>query len=285
MKAADAALQIKIPRNKTVLMQLLQLLVFRRHHWWCSGIIDAAKLGGFVAKMAVRYPLTRTARGRAYDRTRGLAAMHLVAYPLANGLVAWWLLSDEGKGGLNDPAAPDVHVAKNAMAADGHITFSDYVLHYAHKKSPRKLPDKKTGKEKLVFKDVSTWTWKLSDTALNETKASIERAAASFEYGTEGRHGVRPSGVLGILVFQRSRPLFSGVRNQVIDLHRHADSHWGRVKKKWQGQNSVQRVNDENRAGELRPLKEIVAHHLPKMVRIAVYGDSAKTIGDLVRNK
>ena len=140
MKAADAALQIKIPRNKTVLMQLLQLLVFRRHYWWCSGIIDAAKLGGFVAKMAVRYPLTRTARGRAYDRTRGLAAMHFVAYPLANGLVAWWLLSDDGTGGLNDPATPDAHVATNAMASDGHITFTDYVLHYAHKKSPRHLP-------------------------------------------------------------------------------------------------------------------------------------------------
>lgn len=285
MKAADAALQIKIPRNKTVLMQLLQLLVFRRHYWWCSGIIDAAKLGGFVAKMAVRYPLTRTARGRAYDRTKGLAAMHFVAYPLANGLVAWWLLSDDGKGGLNDPATPDAHVAKNAMASDGHITFTDYVLHYAHKKSPRPIPDKKTGKEKLVFKDVSTWTWKLSDTALNETKASIERASANFEYGTEGTHGARPSGVLGILVFQRSRPLFSGVRNQVIDLHRHADSHWGRVKKKWQGQHSVHRINDKNRAGELRPLREIVAHHLPKMVRIAIYGDSPKTIGDLLRNK
>jgi hypothetical protein len=285
MRAADAALQIKIPRNKTVLMQQLQLLVFRRHCWWCSGIIDAAKLSGFVAKMAVRYPLTRTVRGRAYDRTRGLAAMHFIAYPIANGLVAWWLLSDEGKGGLNDPATPDAHVAKNAMAADGHITFTDYVLHYAHKKSPRHLPDKKTGKDKIVLKNVSTWTWKLSDTALNETKASIERAAANFEYGTEGAHSGRPSGVLGILVCQRSRPLFSGVRNQVIDLHRHADSHWGRVKKKWQGQHSAQCLNDVNRAGELRPLKEIVAHHLPKMVRIAVYGDSPKTIGDLVRNK
>lgn len=285
MRAADAALQIKIPRNKTVLMQLLQLLVFRRHYWWCGGIIDAAKLGGFVAKMAVRYPLTRTARGRAYDRSRGLAAMHFIAYPIANGLVAWWLLSDEGKGGLNDPATPDAHVAKNAMAADGHITFTDYVLHYAHKKSPRHLPDKKTGKDKIVFKNVSTWTWKLSDTALNETKASIERAAANFDYGTEGGHGGRPSGVLGILVFQRTRPLFSGVRNQVIDLHRHADSHWGRLKKKWQGQHSAQCLNDESRAGELRPLKEIVAHHLPKMVRIAVYGDAPKTIGDLVRNK
>jgi hypothetical protein len=283
MRAADAALLIKVPRNKTVLMQHLQLLVFRGHYWWCAGTIDAAKLGGLVAKMAIRYPLTRTARGRAYDRTKGLAAMHFIAYPLANGLVVWWLLSDDGKDGLNDPATPDAHVARNAMAADGHITFTDYVLHYAHKKAPRHLPDKKTGKEKLVFKDVSTWTWKLSDAAFNETKASIERAAANFEYGSEGAHGGRPWGVLGILVCQRSRPLFSGVRTQVIDLHRHADSHWGRVKKKWQGQHSAQCLIDGNRTGELRPLKEIMSHHLPKMVRIAVYGDAPQTIGDLVR--
>lgn len=284
MRAADAALLIKVPRNKTVLMQQLQLLVFRGHYWWCSGIIDITKLDGFVAKMAVRYRLTRTARGRAYDRTRGLAAMHLIAYPLANGLVAWWLLSDDGKGGLNDPVTPDAHVAKNAMAADGHITFTDYVLHYAHKKSPRHLPDKKTGKNKLVFKDISTWTWKLSDAAFNETKASIEQAAANFEYGAEGAQGGRPWGVLGILVCQRSRPLFSGVRTQVIDLHRHADSQWGRVKKKWQGQHSARFIAEGNRAGELRTLKEVISHHLPKMIRISVYGDTPQTIGDLVRN-
>lgn len=283
MRAADAALLIKVPRNKTVLMQHLQLLVFRHHNWWCGGTIDVSKLRGLVAKMAGRYPLTRTARGRTYDRTKGLAAVHFIAYPLQNGLVAWWLLSDGGKGGLNDPATPDAHVAKNAMAADGHIAFTDYVLHYAHKKSLRSLPDKKTGKNKIVLKDVSTWTWKLSDAALNETKASIEQAAANFEYGAEGALGGRPKGILGILACQRSRPLFSGVRNQVIDLHRHADSHWGRVKKKWQGQHTALCLVDGNRAGELRPLREVMGRHLPKMVRIAVYGDDPKNIGDLVQ--
>lgn len=283
MRAADAALLIKVPRNKTVLMQQLQLLVFRGHYWWCGGIVNSEKLGGFIAKMAVRYPITRTARGRAYDRTRGLAAVHLIAYPLADGLSAWWLLSDAGKGGFTDPAAPDTHVARNAMDADGHITFTDYVLHYAHKKAPRHLPDRKTGRDKLVLKDVSTWTWKLSDVAFNETKKSIEQAVANFEYGAEGTHGGRPWGLLGILVCQRSRPLFSGVRTQVIDLHRHADAHWGRVKKKWKGQHSALCLVDGSRAGELRPLKEITSHHLPKMARIAVYGDDPTTIGDLAR--
>jgi hypothetical protein len=281
MKAADAALLIKVPRNKTVLMQHLQLLVVRRHYWWCGGIISAAKLGGFVAKMAVRYPITRSARGRSYDRTRGLAAVHFIAFPLENNQVAWWLLSDSGKGGLRDPATPDAHVAQNAMAADGHIGFTDYILHFAHKRDARKVPDKKTGKEKLVHKNVSTWTWKMTDTAFNETQAAIERAAGCLEYGDEGRGGRHPSGVLGILACQRSRPLFSGVRTQVIALHRHADAHWGRVKKKWQGQHSAQVLADPGNAGELRPLKEIMSQHLPKMTRIAVYGETPRTIKDL----
>jgi hypothetical protein len=284
MKAADAALYIKVPRNATALMQLLQLLVVRRHYWWCGGIISTDKLGPFVAKMATRYPITRTMRGRAYDRTRGLAAAHFIAFPVAKNQVVWWILSDEGKGGLHDPGMPDAHIASNAMAADGHIGFRDYVLHYAHKKNARRLPDKKTGRDKLVFKDVSTWTWKLCDAALNETRASIERAASTVDYGSEGHGGGSPRGILGILVCQRSRPLFSGVRTQVIELHRHADTHWGRVKKKWQGQHSAQCLLDGDRAGELRSLREIMGQHLPKMSRIALYNEEPQTIGDLLKS-
>ena len=45
MKASDAALLIKIPRNQTVLMQHLQLLVVRRHYWWCGGTISSGETG------------------------------------------------------------------------------------------------------------------------------------------------------------------------------------------------------------------------------------------------
>lgn len=281
MKAADAVLLLKVPRNKTALMQHLQLLVVRRHWWWCGGVISKSKLAAFAAKLAARYPITRTERGRAYDRTRGRAGVHFIAFPIENNQVAWWLLSDEGKGGLNDPRSSDAHIAKNAMAADGHISFSDYVLLYAHKKDARKVPDVKTGREKLVLKDRSTWTWKLTDAAFNEIKASIENAAGNLRYGDEGSSGRPPWGVLGILACQRSRPLFSGVRTQVIALHRYADACWGRVKKKWQGQHSSPAVHGEERVGELRTLKEVLSHHLPKMTRIAVYGEAPMTVADI----
>lgn len=285
MKAADAALLLKVPRNKTALMQHLQLLVFRRHYWWCGGVVNTSKLAAFAAKMATRYPITRTARGRAYDRIKGRAAVHFIVFPGAENQVFWWLLSDEGKGGLHDQTMPDAHIAKNAMAADGHLVFTDYVLLYAHKKDARRLSDAKTGKEKLVLKDRSTWTWKLTDVAFNETKASIERAAASLEFGSEGDNSRSPWGVLGILACQRSRPLFSGVRTQVIALHRHADTCWGRLKRKWQGQHSAQVLQGEKGPGELRTLKEVMAHHLPKMIRLTVFGDDPKTVADIARMK
>ncbi|MDB5854817.1 MAG: hypothetical protein JWR22_2858 [Herminiimonas sp.] len=285
MKASDAALQLKVPRNKTALMQHLQLLVVRHHYWWCGGIIKPSRLAAFAAKMASRYRITRPTRGRAYDRIRGRAAVHLVVFPVGENNVAWWLLSDEGKCGLNDPASPDAHMAKNAMASDGHIFFTDYVLLYAHKKDARKLTDAKTGREKLVLKDRSTWTWKLTDAALNEVKASLERAVANLEYGDEGGNGRRPWGVLGILACQRERPLFSGVRNHVIAVHRHADTHWGRVKRKWQGQNFAQLAPGAGRDGELRNLKEIIGFHLPKMTRIKVYGDAPKAIGEIASSE
>lgn len=211
--------------------------------------------------------------------------MHFVVFPTGENQVSWWLLSDEGKGGLHDRTMPDAHIAKNAMAADGHILFTDYILLYAHKKDGRKVPDAKTGKEKLVLKDRSTWTWKLTGAAFNETKASIERATAKLEYGDEGDNGRSAWGVLGILACQRSRPLFSGVRTQVIALHRHADACWGRVKKEWQGLHTARTLHGEKGEGELRTLKEVMGHHLPKMIRLTVFGNEPKTIADIALMK
>ena len=61
---------------------------------------------------------------------------------------------------------PDAHIAKNAEASDGHLTFGDYVLLYAQKKDARSVPDVRTGRTKTVYKNMSTWTWKLNKKAL-----------------------------------------------------------------------------------------------------------------------
>lgn len=275
-----SALELRIPRSQTTLMQLLQLHTLNGYRWWCAGEIAPTKAAAFAAKFSARYPVLRSERGRAYDRKKGLAACHLIFFPSPGGKLAWWLLSTEGRGGLADPNTPDAHIARHAMAADSHVTFGDYVLHYATKLEHRKLIDAKTGKQVAFDKDVSTWTWKIGDGAYNEAKASLERAANRLQYGSEQEGNL--SGVCGILACQRSRPLFAGVRNQVVELHWYAASVWDRVRPKWRAQHGQLIARQGVDAGTLRPVGEVLANRLPKMRRLPVYERPARTLGDLL---
>jgi len=278
MSSTTDPLQIQVPRSLTALLQLLQLLVGREgHRRWCGGVVPREKLEGFVVKMSARYPVARNARGRAYDRKRGLAVVHLVCYPVDEG-VAWWLLSSEGKGGLADPGAPDAHVARDAMSAQHHIEFGDYVLLYATKRAPRRVLDKKAGKERTVASSLSTWTWKLRASVVKELKASIETECRTLQYGEDVGKGW---GLRGLLGRQRRRPLFSGVRNQVIELHRFARDSWARYRTTWLSQHArfIKRYGDK--AGSLMPMNEMMSRHLPTMPRLKVYDDPPVRLVDL----
>lgn len=276
-----SALELRIPRSQTALMQLLQLHTVNGYRWWCGGEIVPAKVPAFATKFSGRYPVLRSERGRAYDRKKGLAACHLILFPLPGGKLAWWLMTTDGRGGLGDPATPDAHIARNVMVADGHITLGDYVLHYATKRERRKLVDARTGKPVAFDKDVSTWTWKIAEEPYNEVKASLERAANELQYGSEQEGNL--AGVCGILACQRSRPLFAGVRNQVVELHRYAGEVWNRVRPKWRAQHGQLAALHGVTAGALRPIGEVLAKDLPKMRRLPVYERPAPTLGDLLR--
>src|SRR5690606_24248895 len=111
--------------------------------------------------------------------------------------VNWWVVCDAGKGGLGDPSSPDYRVARDAMAADGHIEFGDYVLLYATKKDTRMVPDRRTGEPKRILKDTSTWTWKIRRPVLRELEAEIETHCARLAYGSEGIGEQRAWGIRG----------------------------------------------------------------------------------------
>jgi hypothetical protein len=271
-------LNLPYPSGKTTLMQHLQTLVLRGNAWWVGGISKPEKLVFLVTKLSERYPLTRGERGRTYDRSKGLAAVRLVVYPTTNG-VAWWLLSSDGKGGLADPSSADHKSARHAKAAGGHIEFEDYVLLYAHKKDARTLLDARTGRERKVIKDCSTWTWKLTSSALNEARAALSREVAALNYGDDTC--AAPYGLRGFLAFQRRRPLFSGVRTQVLELHREAASEWGRVRPAWVGRHTRLAQLYGANAGALRPLSEITSKRLPKMGRFKVFQDKTRTVRTL----
>lgn len=267
------------PSNQTVLLQHLQTLVIRGNANWIGGVLPSQKLERLVLKLSKLYPFMRDERGRTYDRSRGKASVHFVVYPTADGWVAWWMLTSAGKGGLADPASPDASVAKNALAADGHIEFGDYVLLYAHKKDARTVKDARTGKEKRILKDCSTWTWKLRPAVLSELRAKLAAEVTALNYGDD--KSARPWGVRGFLLYQRRRPLFSGVRTQVLGLHREAIDLWEGVRKRWLGKYPKLAMQYGDKAGQLIPLGVITKEHLPKMPRLKVFTDKSKTLATL----
>jgi len=273
---------LPVPRNQTALMQHLQMLVGKEgYQTWCGGVVDRTKLPAFITKMAARYPITQTTRQRTYDRSCGRAVVHFVVYPVGDK-VHWWLMSDKGKGGLADPASPDAHVAKDAMSKDGHITFSDYVLLYATKEERRRLPCPKTKGTRVFVKRMSTWTWKMRNDVVKELQRGIEQCCNRLDYGAEGEHGKRPWGLRGLLETMRSRPQFSAVRAQVLQLHREAADLWEAKRSLWCEGHPAYVEKYGTSAGALRSLKEVSQKKLPKKVIMAVYGASPLTLRQLV---
>lgn len=154
MKHRSDPLDLPVPRDRLGFMLLLQTLVAKGYRHYCAGVLAPAKLEGLVAKFAARYSLGRDARGRTYDRQQGLAALQFACFPGDAG-IAWFLLSTDGAGGLTNPASPDriAGAVRDAMAAAEHLTLGEYVLLYAHKKEMRTVKDKRTGRDKTLWKD------------------------------------------------------------------------------------------------------------------------------------
>lgn len=285
-----SALDLPVPRTITALMQHMQRLVGReQHRYWCGGALSADKLHAFVHKLEQRYPITRNARERSYDRLRGRAVVHLVMFPTdgtnrtPESRIEWWLLSGLGRGGLADPSMPDAHVAKDALSASGHVVMRDYVLMYATKKEPRSIVDARTGMSRTILKDVSTWTWKLRSEVVKQLRAYIDLHCETLNYGAEPTFGQRDGhGLLGVLADMRSQPLFSGVRSQVIDLHRYARDQWRGRKSAWAARHPMLASQPGIAGGVLPSVADVIAEHLPKMVRLRVYDDPPCRVRDLL---
>lgn len=313
----DDALDLRVPRNTTALLQLLQRLVgIEQYRYYCAGVCPLRKLSGFVRKMEARYPIARSARGRAYDRQRGRAAVQLIVFPpidkrvsesrnsgvlslgdgsrsnarivealhkrMDSAQVQWWLVSTEGEGGLADPRSPDEHVARDATLSDQHVVYGDYVLVYAHKKSPREITDRRGGRTKKVLKDESTWTWKMRGDVVRDVRAMIDECCSDLDFGWEptGQSGGR--GLRGLLYAQRSRPLFSGVRTQVLELERYARDEWRPRAALWRAMNSRAVEQLARSEGEFRPIHELLSTCMPKMIRQAIYESPPLLIRDLL---
>lgn len=284
-------LELPVPRNATATLQLLQRLVGReKHRHWCGGTIAAEKVPRFLEKMAHRYPaILRNTRERSYDRQRGWAAMHMVLFrPVGSdpggppSAFNWWLLSDGGAGGLADPASADAHVAGDAMAANTHLTAYEYVLLYASKRTPHTVTDRRSGCVRRIWTDTSSWSWRIRGTVLAEIRASIDACCRSLALGTEPTEEGAGSGLRGLLAAQRARPLFAGVRNQVIALHRYASCEaWPRYRSAWLAGHVRLAAEHGPAVASLPGMRELLAV-LPTMRQLRTYDAPVRSIRDLL---
>ncbi|MCG9115911.1 hypothetical protein LH428_08620 [Laribacter hongkongensis] len=185
---------IKLPRSKTAAMLLMQQLAAAGHYYYLSGQMPAAKLGRFLPKLE-QFSIYRDAPGRAYDRRRRRASVHLVLVALYDAQVFWCLLSTAGKGGLADPAAPSLGTVKDSRLRGQHLRFLAYeLLEYE-----KRMPKVKT----------TTWTWRIEPTRYAEFEAAVVQTVRERD----------SSAIIAMIERHSAMPLFSGVRGQVLKLN------------------------------------------------------------------
>jgi hypothetical protein len=287
-----SALELPVPRNSTATLQLLQRLVGREsHRHWCGGLIKSGKVPEFLEKMSERYPaILRNARGRSYDRTRGRAAMHMIAFPPIGSdpreplpMLQWILISTAGSSGLADETSHDYRVAQNAMSSlSGHLTLGDYVLVYGTKKQARRVMDRRSGLERTIWHQTSTWSWRIRGQILTEIRAATHACCDELQFGFEPNTERAGSGLCGLLAAQRKRPLFAGVRNQVVDLYAAAEEIWQPHRQAWLAAHPDIARKLGPQAGRLLSTRDLTKYYLPTMSQLRMYSAPPITIRDLL---
>jgi hypothetical protein len=185
---------IKLPRSKTAAMLLMQQLAASGHYYYLSGQMPATKLKRFLPKLE-QFGIYRDAPGRAYDRRKRRAAVHLVVVDLDNQEVFWCLLSTAGKGGLADPTAPNLGIVKDSRLRGQHLRFLAYELLEYEKRMPKVK--------------ATTWTWRIEPTRYVEFEAAVVQTARERDCAA----------IIAMIERHSAMPLFSGVRGQVLKLN------------------------------------------------------------------
>ena len=195
-------LNIKIPRNNTAAMQLIQLYAQSGHAFWASGEIERKKLRRFLPKLAA-FRIDRDAPGRVYDKGKGLASSHLVVLETAPGLLNWVLVSTPGKSGLADPDIPKPGPVSDTRLRGQHLRWRQYELLHAEKKiEVHGENGKKTVRD-------TTWTWRVTAQRYKEHEAFIVDRVKHRDV----------QGVNNELHALAMMPMFSGVRGQTLKLY------------------------------------------------------------------
>lgn len=194
-------LNIKIPRNNTAAMQLLQLYAQSGHVFWTDGMIDRQKLRRFLPRLA-GFRIDRDAPGRTYDKTKGLASSHLVVLEAAPDLLTWVLVSTAGRNGLDDPDGAQLGSVYDTRLRGQHLRWRQYELLRVEKKI-----DVHGKHGKKTIRD-TTWTWHMIAQRYKEHEAFIVDRVRHRDV----------AGVNNELRALAMMPMFSGVRGQTLKL-------------------------------------------------------------------
>ena len=232
---------IKIPRNNTAAMQLIQLYAQSGHVFWTTGEIEPKKLRRFLPKLA-GFRIDRDAPGRVYDKGKGLASSHLVVLETAPGLLNWVLASTPGKSGLADPDSPKLGPVYDTRLRGQHLRWRQYeLLHIEKKIEVHGEHGKKTVRD-------TTWTWRMTAQRYKEHEAFIVDRVKHRDV----------DGVDKELQALAMMPMFSGIRGQTLKLY-------GEAKKL---------------AGKFG-LAIALVPELPFMTKLPVYAEPPITLRDL----
>lgn len=118
----------------------------------------------------------------------------------------------------------------------------------------------------------------MDDATMGRLKTEIRGHAGALRYGDPGGGGERrPWGLRGLLAEQLARPLFAGVRSQLIALQRYAHEQWDGYRNAWLAQHPEARERYGSRAGALTPMS-LYIETLPKLTRRPIYDTPPRTL-------
>jgi hypothetical protein len=205
---------IRIPRNLTALLQLIQRQVTAGAVYWTSDVIPIEKLGGFIERWQPAYHLRADPPARAYRKRTHKASVHLVVHPdyfdTSNSTVRWWMLSTAGGNGLVAVSGPKPGPVSDCRTLSGRLRCGDYEL-----LQQEKAFTDKSGKVKTV----TSWTWRIAPGRYREWEALLVERAKMRDL--EAIHGA--------FACLRSMPMFAGIRLQVQRLAVEANKMSGKV--------------------------------------------------------
>lgn len=161
------------------------------------------------------------------------------------------------------------------MAADSHIEIGDYVLLHATKRVLTVSEGRRGTRPVQRFLDTSTWTWKIRGEVRRQVNSSIHVECQALNLGAEPTATSAGCGLKGILAAQRERPLFAGVRNQVIDLHRYALEAWAPYA-------AAACLLHRTDKAELPSVRDLMRLHLPTMSQQRFYTTPPETVRTLL---